>query len=1158
MRFRACAVVGAVVVLAAGVPAWASGAVGDDGPVTPAMVETIAELEDAPQPSPVAATPGAGLANQTDSQALAVAAEQDPALFASQPTGIIDPPAGARIEQYLDDFTARIDVAGQGPDVIATSTTPARVLHNGVNRPVDLKLVAAGSAIEPRTPVVPLSFARSLRSGITIAHNIRMRVVGADPAAYATVAGQEVFYSNALQDADVFATPLPAGLETFVQLRSRDSPTTITYQLDLPNGARLVERPRADAGIEIMHDSELLATIAAPVSEDANDQVVRTIMQIDGDRVVLHVAVADSTAFPVLVDPVVTDNQFAGGDAANANGSFANTLGWRRASSSGALGDFNWGPNADNTYSGASCYRIVNNQLGTWPGELCAGTQTGRFYTGQVGEWQWRPPGGTRSYLDDGPNMTFDGYVYRAYVRHAYTRLSTSNNAWMYSGIRSGRTGQWIGINGNVDQGGGVDDVRYGPWTFGENTITAISNPSFLREYCAATDCSVEHPTDSSYDGASFAFGIYAYGSGHSLSANALGAVFYQYDRTPPSVTVTAATDVTEWRSGGSVSTKVIGTDKGMGMLQVGVTHTDKNGATQTTLGGPYGCTGGVGHPCPPALAETFETDVADLPEGTDAKITGYAYDILGKRSDGNVVSVKIDRSAPTGTIATPPAAARGNATFSGTLADSLSGPGRWIAEVTSNGGSTWSQACSATQAAGDGTWSCSWNTDTAPEGTYQVRARLEDAVTPANGGANVSWVSPPEDVRIKPTIKIDRSAPGAITGATGYLNPQNSQVEIHWDLSTDPSLSDGSVGSGIAGYRYRYKRAGVDWSAWLTSDYPWVTLEQGVLAETIQLEVVATDVVGNESPSTSIALNVQNAPSTADCQPHDVGAYATSCATDAQRNAPADETDDAEGVHLTPISDATLRSTTTPPRRGYIIHVAAPSAAAAGSPVLYVPPDGKRWTTIRNSPGAYVLGQAHDGWTVYADQAANGQSSCCPAGTLQNWRRGVVYADDGPLKTPVDFGMGCGWIVLDNLDSGPDLDQLVNCNEHRFDLGRFSAVYNCPRTIPEGATARCAHGSATNIQTVGGTDLCADVGLQPDGTTHGCLYSVTNADGSQAHLARGKCVEWRYITSDNEWALVKIRGRSNPNASWVFVPRSALKPDAQLPNILTRGAGHC
>lgn len=577
--------------------------------------------------------------DRSDEAALSIARRRDPGLFAGQPTEALDLPAGATLRRYLDDFSARIDVSGQGADVIATSTTPLRVERNGVKRPVDVKLVDRDTVIEPQTPIAPVSFAKRLGDGITLAGNIRIRVVGARPEAKARVAGPQVFYANALRDTDVFAMVLPSGrgLETFAQLRSRRSPTTIAYDFDLPAGARLVQQHGADGGVAVMRGSDVLALVAAPVSTDADDRLVPTAARVDGSRMVLDVAVDASTALPVLVDPVVIDNQFYAGDEASTYGFFQNTLGWRRETS-GPLANFTFSPNGDNPSTGGPCIRYVGTTPQTLQQQLCVLTQSSRSYAGELGQWAWRPPGGSRSHLNDGANLDTDAYIYRAYVRHSYTRLSTSNNAFMYAGIRSGRTGGWIGSNVNIDQYGNASDTRYGYWSFGENYVGVISNASFLRQYCAANDCLPEQ-TDPNIDGAWFTFGIYALGSGHSLSANAQGAVFYQYDRTPPTVTAATNSDQTTWKNSGTIDTLVSGTDNGMGMKTVGLS----TGAAQA-----HGCTGGILSTCPRGLAQTFYTSVPSLPEGIN-QITAFGDDVLGKRTNATTpVTVKVDRTPPT------------------------------------------------------------------------------------------------------------------------------------------------------------------------------------------------------------------------------------------------------------------------------------------------------------------------------------------------------------------------------------------------------------------------------------------------------------------------------------------------------------------------------
>jgi hypothetical protein len=396
--------------------------------------------------------------------------------------------------------------------------------------------------------------------------------------------------------------------------------------------------------VGIIRGNDVLATVAAPVSTDANDALVPTTMRVDGDRLILDVGVTDSTVMPVLVDPVI-DNQFAGGDSASTYGSFQNVSGWRRETS-GAFGNFTFSPNSDSSYNGGVCYRVVGGQLVTIANQLCVSTQSSRSYGGEVGQWAWRPPTGIRGSASDGPNIPTDAYIYRAYVRHSYSRFSTSGGAYMYAGLRSGRTGGWIGASTDISQSGVSSDYRAGGWSSGAGYNGTIYNGSFLRHYCAATDCSIEHPTESVYDGTWFSFGLYALGSGHSASANAQGAVFYQYDRTPPTVTHTASSDLSGWKDGGSISTVVAGTDIGMGMQSVGVSYTNKDGQA-SGASRTYGCTGTTQSPCQPTYTQTFTTNVDNLPEG-NATIGSTATDVLNKAAvTSPTVTVRVDRSRP-------------------------------------------------------------------------------------------------------------------------------------------------------------------------------------------------------------------------------------------------------------------------------------------------------------------------------------------------------------------------------------------------------------------------------------------------------------------------------------------------------------------------------
>lgn len=189
MKLKLSAALPAALMLTFAAPAWSADVPGDERAVSSAMVDEIARAAQAgwTQPWEPPARSGEQFADRSDEQALQIAARENPELFAAQPTKALDPPAGSSVETYLDDFSARIDIAGQAADALAYSPTPLRVEQDGEKRPVDLKLTDRGDTIEPKTPIVPVSFPDALGQGITLGENIRMRVVGIEPGTEAQI-----------------------------------------------------------------------------------------------------------------------------------------------------------------------------------------------------------------------------------------------------------------------------------------------------------------------------------------------------------------------------------------------------------------------------------------------------------------------------------------------------------------------------------------------------------------------------------------------------------------------------------------------------------------------------------------------------------------------------------------------------------------------------------------------------------------------------------------------------------------------------------------------------------------------------------------------------------------------------------------------------------
>lgn len=96
--------------------------------------------------------------------------------------------------------------------------------------------------------------------------------------------------------------------------------------------------------------------------------------------------------------------------------------------------------------------------------------------------------------------------------------------------------------------------------------------------------------------------------------------------------------------------------------------------------------------------------------------------------------------------------------------------------------------------------------------------------------------------------IVVDRVAPASVGTFDADYDADADQTTLYWDVPDDPDQSDGSAGSGVDTYRYRYNRTGT-WSTWRTTDDIGVDLAGGDVGDDIDLQIVAIDAVGNESP---------------------------------------------------------------------------------------------------------------------------------------------------------------------------------------------------------------------------------------------------------------------------------------------------------------------
>jgi RHS repeat-associated protein len=226
-------------------------------------------------------------------------------IFDVSPDGL-----GGRIERRLDEQNAVI-TQPDGTRKLVQSTLPMTVPDGpDEGASVDMSLRPADGSIQPVQPLAPTRIGARAEDGTRFpAKGLTVRLSGAEGPA--TVVDDRVFYSTSAPDTDYLIMPVPDGIETFVQLRSADSPEQLDFALELPAGAHV--RPMKSANpipndppesFEIVKGDERLAIIYPPNSLDADGVRVPTSARMVGDTLRLKVDHRGSDLkYPLLVDP---------------------------------------------------------------------------------------------------------------------------------------------------------------------------------------------------------------------------------------------------------------------------------------------------------------------------------------------------------------------------------------------------------------------------------------------------------------------------------------------------------------------------------------------------------------------------------------------------------------------------------------------------------------------------------------------------------------------------------------------------------------------------------------------------------------------------------------------------------------------------------------
>jgi sugar lactone lactonase YvrE len=282
------------------------------------------------------------------------------------------------VEAFRSDNVAVVppDAPGAEPGLLS-SLLPLRTENEeGTKEPVSLELEEAGSTLEPANPLVEVQIPTSLDQGISLPESgVSIDVQGSADRSASVVSDAGAFYPNVAEESDLTIVPTPTGVETLTQLRSADSPTSQSFDLDLPPGANL--QKTADGGADVNRDGDPLIVVRPPSAIDAEGEPVPVTMEVEGTSLILTADPATDAALPILVDPVFESYAWMN------NNNNAGWTDWREATANEARLKPSWvGVWNETMHAGLN--------LRAYPGPITPGSQANwnyyvpRFFTDPV------------------------------------------------------------------------------------------------------------------------------------------------------------------------------------------------------------------------------------------------------------------------------------------------------------------------------------------------------------------------------------------------------------------------------------------------------------------------------------------------------------------------------------------------------------------------------------------------------------------------------------------------------------------------------------------------------------------------------------------------------------------------------------------------------
>lgn len=524
------------------------------------------------------------------------------------PSGIL---GHLEVEKYTSDFTAVVapsqsPVEGGQPGLLISSVPLRTEAEDGSEEAVDLSLEHEGGALQAQNPVVEVEMPASLDEGISLPESgVTVSLANAPERSPSSLQGTTAFYPNIAADTDLSVSPTPTGFETFLDLRSPDSPLTQTLELSIPKGAEL--KPSAGGGAVVLEGDETKVSVLPPAAYDAEGNPVPVSMQVAGDSLTLHVSPSPNAVLPILVDPVVQSWNWLAGK--NFEGIFVGGTDWVGATSSPLFTASSLTGHNETLMSGLHVHSSA--------GAVGAG--------GAQGEWDYFVP----RYFTDLKNV---GQPPTTYLKSA---TLSQINFWIEEGSPYHTSPTiWAGLWDSVHGG----------------FVSGLSHNSASGPYSNATFPTFVNPNENE-NVKTLGIALVAEES-QSWPRDLLvgGASVEVTDNDSPLIPPPGATGWVNNEASSKIPYEV--TDKGLGVYELQLSEPLAAGGSKEVKTS-IGCVGNVTTPCPRMLKSSEKAlayEPALMPTGEDF-VSVTATDPVGHKSELVHAKVKVDHTAPSITL---------------------------------------------------------------------------------------------------------------------------------------------------------------------------------------------------------------------------------------------------------------------------------------------------------------------------------------------------------------------------------------------------------------------------------------------------------------------------------------------------------------------------